>query len=133
MLCLASSAIAEEKNWSGAGQSNSWFDDGNWVTDSYPTLSDDVFLNLENAFADVGNSFGAKTLTIGGNVPSTITVENFISGTVVPESVNNIAVLNGYGGHLNLKGSAGKITLKGTYKDSEQLSVDEPSLVFYVS
>ncbi len=126
-------ALAAEKSWNAAGDQVDWFDDANWNPAVAPTASDDTMVNLTDASVMVGQNFGVKSLTIGGKRESTVSVKNFITGDVEPGSPSDLAVFNRKDGHLVLKGSAGKITLRGAYKDSEEIIPDEPSFMLYVS
>ena len=131
MLGLAASALAEDKNWTAGGDQSSWFDDANWMPAAAPTASDDVMINLTDASVTVPQAFDAKSIVLGGKKPSSMNVSNFAAGSVAPENATDLAVHNRRGGNLVLTGSAGKITLKGAYKDSEEVIPDEPSLMFY--
>ena len=131
-LCLLSVAGAEEKSWTGAGDGVDWFDDENWNAESYPTAADDVLINKTDASASISETFLARSITLGGTVPSALRSEEFISGTVAPAAVSDIAVLNRRDGTMALKGSEGTVVLKGTYKDSEENLASQPSLVLYV-
>ena len=71
-------------------------------------------------------------MTLGGNKNSIVSVNSFINGTVRPDSPTDVAIHNCRNGSLILKGSIGKITLKGSYKDSEVLIPEEPSFMLYV-
>ena len=132
ILNTATWAWAEDKSWNAAGDQSSWFDDANWLPASSPTASDDVMINMLDASASIPQAFHAGSITLGGKRQSVLTVNNFVTGTVEPASSSDIAVYNRRDGHWTLKGSAGKITLKGTYKDSEEVIPDEPSFMFYV-
>ena len=123
---------AEDKNWTGSGDASDWFDAANWLPAVAPTASDDATINLLNASVSLPQSFQAKSVTLGGKKESTLTVSNFAVGTVSPGNSSDLAVHNRRDGHLILKGSAGRVTLKGSYKDSEEVIADEPSFMFYV-
>ncbi len=132
-IFLLPCAYAAEKSWNASGDQVDWFDDANWNPAVAPTASDDTMVNLTDASVMVGQNFGVKSLTIGGKRESTVSVKNMITGTVEPASPTDLAVFNRKDGHLVLKGSAGKITLRGAYKDSEEIIPDEPSFMLYVS
>ncbi len=127
------SAHAAEKSWNAAGDQVDWFDDANWNPGVAPTASDDTMVSLTDGSVTIGQNFGVKSLTIGGKRESTVSVNNFITGVVEPASPTELAVFNRKDGHLVIKGSAGKITLRGAYKDSEEIIPDEPSFMLYVS
>ena len=124
--------MAEDKSWNAGGDQSDWFDDANWLPAGKPTASDDVKIDMLSASSTLSQAFDIKSLTLGGKKASTLTVSNFVPGNVKPASVSNIAVLNRKNGHLILKGSAGKITLNGMYKDSEEVISEEPSFMLYV-
>jgi hypothetical protein len=124
-------AFAADKNWNASGDAADWTDDQNWSSWGVPTAADDVSLNYQDASVNVTQTFNAKTLTLGSNRNSTMTVEDFITGTVAPAASSDVAVLNAQQGKLILKGPAGKVTLKGQYKESDQTLADQPSLIFY--
>ena len=124
---------AEDKSWTAGGDQSGWFDDANWLPAAAPTASDDVMINRLDASVTLPQAFDAKSLTLGGKRPSLLTVSNFSTGTIEPANATDLAVYNRKDGHLILKGSVGKITLKGAYKDSEEVIPDEPSFIFYVS
>jgi hypothetical protein len=77
-------------------------------------------------------AFEARSVTLGGKKQSSLTVSNFAGGTVAPDNPTDLAIHNRRDGTLILKGSAGTLTLKGAYKDSEEVIPDEPSFMFYV-
>ncbi len=133
-LVTASAVVfAAEKSWNAAGDQVDWFDDANWNPAVAPTASDDTMVNLTDGSTSIGQNFGVRSLTIGGKRESTVTVKNFITGAFEPGSPSDLAIFNRKDGHLVLKGSAGKITLRGAYKDSEEIIPDEPSFMLYVS
>ena len=123
---------AEDKSWNAGGDQSDWFDDANWLPAGKPTASDDVKIDMLSASSTLSQAFDIKSLTLGGKKASTLTVSNFVPGNVKPSSVSDLAVLNRKNGHLILKGSAGKITLNGAYKDSEEVIPEEPSFMLYV-
>jgi hypothetical protein len=125
-------AQAADKSWNAGGDQTGWFDGANWLPALAPTESDDVMINLLDASVTVPQTFDAKSITIGGKNESTLTVSNFVSGTVEPTDSSDLAFHNRRNGHLILKGSTGKVTLRGTYKDSETVIPGEPSFVLYV-
>ena len=131
-LCVSSLSWADDKAWTAVGDASNWFDDANWLPAGAPTASDDTTINMLNASVDLPQAFEVKSITLGGKKPSSLTVSNFAVGTVAPENSTDLAVYNRRDGRMVLKGSAGKITLKGAYKDSEVVIPDEPSFMFYV-
>lgn len=124
---------AAEKSWNASGDQVDWFDDANWNPATTPEASDDTMVNLRDASVTVGQNFEVSSLTIGGKHESTVSTNNFVNGTIKPASTSDLAVFNRKDGHLVLKGSAGKITLQGAYKDSEEIIPDEPSFMLIVS
>lgn len=129
---LQSLSYAEDKNWNAAGDQSNWLDDANWMPAGAPTAADDVRVDLQDASVTIPEAFNAKSITLGGKKQSSLSVSNFVTGKVEPASSSDIAVTNRRDGTLILKGSAGQVTLKGGYKDSEQVIADEPSFMFYV-
>ena len=123
---------AEDKSWTGDGDASSWFDAANWLPGVVPTESDDTKIDLLGASVSLPQAFQAKSVTLGGKRESSLTVSNFAVGTIEPDNPTDLAVHNRRDGYLILKGSAGKITLKGGYKDSETVIPDEPSFMFNV-
>lgn len=130
-ILLVSPAIAAEKNWSASGDGSSWSDDDNWYPEEAPALSDDVVIDTEDASVVCGETFNAKSITVGGRETSTLTSENFIYGNVVPDTTSDIAISSREKGTITLKG-AGILTLKGQYKDSEESLTPEPSFIFSI-
>ena len=131
-LSACVSGQAEDKAWVAAGDASNWFDDANWLPAAAPTASDDTMITLTGASVTLPQAFEVKSVTLGGKKPAKLTVSNFATGTVTPENPTDVAVYNRRDGHWVLKGSTGKITLKGGYKDSEEVIPDEPSFMFYV-
>ncbi len=129
---LSSKSFAEDKNWSGEGDQTDFFNDANWLPAGKPTAEDDAKIDMRDTQVEVGQAFDAKSLTIGGKKNSTVNVSNFVTGTLEPSDPANDALVLLRDGKLILKGSAGKITLKGGYKDSEEVIPDEPSFMLYV-
>ncbi len=128
-----SQAIAADKAWNAAGDATSWSDATNWSPSSVPTSTDDVTVNFKNAAATISvtGGFNAKSLTIGGTETSSVTVQDFISGTVSPAAASSMAVDNRVKGTFRLKGG-GTVTVKGQYKSSKGTQPSQPSLVFYI-
>ncbi len=129
---LAAPAWAEDKSWNGEGDQTDWFGAGNWLPSGKPTQADEAKIDLKDAEIGVGQAFEAKSLTIGGKKNSTVDVSNFVSGTITPSDSSNEALMLRRDGKLVLKGSSGKLTLKGGLKDSEEVIPDEPSFMLYV-
>ena len=129
---LSSPAFAESKNWNAEGDGSGWFDDANWLPAGKPTASDDAKVDLKDAKVDIEQTYEAKSLTIGGKKSSDVSVSNFVYGTLKPSDVSNNAMLVRRDGKISIKGSAGKVTLKGAYKDSEEIIPEEPSFMLYV-
>ena len=125
-------ANAEQKNWNALGDKSSWSDDANWYTAGTPAASDDALVDILNASVDISKTFHAKSITLGGKKASTMTVEGFTTGDVKPGTSSDDAFYNRKNGLLVLKGSSGKMTLKGTYEDSREEVPEEPSFMFYV-
>ena len=128
--CTAS--MAGEKTWNADSTQTEWFDDASWMSTGAPGASDDAVLDKRLATVVISQDFNLKSLTLGGKKASTLTVNNFVVGQIKPVNDTDIAVLNRRDGLLVLKGSAEKVTLKGAYKDSEEVIPEEPSLMLYV-
>ena len=75
-------------------------------------------------------TFNAKSITLGGRGTSTLTVEDFIYGTIAPSATSDTAFWNRSGGKIVLN-KVGKVTIRGTYKDSEDTPTPEPSFLFW--
>lgn len=131
LFAVCGLAIAAEKNWDAGGDASSWSDGDNWHAAGIPTSADDVVIDREDAAVICARTFKAKSITIGGQETSTLTSENFIYGTVAPDTTSEVAILNRAGGTITLKG-AGVLILKGKYKDSEGALAAEPSFIFWV-
>lgn len=127
-----SQAICAERSWTGSGDGSDWHDEENWSPQSVPTPEDDVRINSNSAAVRTAQTFQAKSITLGGTVPSSFTVEQIISGAVEPAANTDLAFYNRRHGLTVLRGSAGTVELKGTYKDSEAELANQPSLVFFV-
>jgi hypothetical protein len=129
---LSSASSAADKNWTSQGDGTDWFDPANWLSLGTPSEGDNAKVDLRDASVDVGQSFDAASLTVGGKKNSTVNVSNFVTGEVIPDTPADNAMLIRRDGKLTLKGSAGKVTMKGRYKDSEEIIPEEPGLMLYV-
>ena len=125
-------AFAEDKSWNAEGDGVDWFDPANWLSIGKPQSTDNAKVDLKDASVDVGQAFEAKSLTIGGKKTSTVNVSNFVSGTLEPDGVEDEALIVRKDGKIIIKGSTGTITMKGTYKDSEEVIPEEPGFMVYV-
>jgi len=123
--------LAGEKTWNAAGDGEVWSDDDNWLPAVAPTSSDDVVISSINSTATCSETFEAKSITVGGRGQSTLVSEDFIFGSVTPETTSNIGILNRQDGKLVLKG-AGTLTVRGQYKDTEESLTSQPSFLFWV-
>ena len=129
----ASTAIAADKTWKASADETDWHTNENWYPALVPTALDDTTINSKDATAVVvSETFNVKSLTLSGNEPSTLSIENFVTGNIIPASSSGVALHNRKGGHLFMKGSAGVVTAKGSYKSSEEGLAPQPSLVFSV-
>jgi len=124
-------SYADSRSWDGGGDDTVWADSANWHPSGIPVSSDDVTIDTEGTSVLCERTFKAKTITIGGREGSTLTSDDFIFGTIEPDAVTEVAILNRRGGHIILKG-AGTITLKGQYRDSEAVIGAEPGFIFWV-
>lgn len=131
MLLCAASGHAEEKRWSGGGDGTTWSDDDNWFPDAEPSPADDVVIDSSDAAVTTGQTFEAKSITIGEHEESTLTVPNFIYGDIAPAAASSNALMNSLHGKITLQG-AGIVTVEGKYLDSETALADEPSFIFWV-
>lgn len=131
-ITLAAPAFAAEKKWNAKGDAQTWTDTANWTPTGEPVPADDVKVDMKDASVEVPENFESKSLTIGGKKESTVSLTNFVDGTIEPNDPTDNAVMNRRDGHLVLKGSGGKVTLKGSYKDTEEVLAEEPSFMLYV-
>lgn len=122
---------AEDKTWKGSTDATDFFGDENWYPSPHPVAPDNATINAKEANVKLSETFNIKSITLGGNEESTLTTDEFISGTIAPNAVSDIAILNRRDGHLVLKGP-GTVKAKGAYKDSEENLTAQPSLVFSV-
>ncbi|UCD14881.1 MAG: hypothetical protein JSV34_03925 [Candidatus Omnitrophota bacterium] len=131
-VSMLAGAGAADKNWTGGGDDQSWSDEDNWVPKVVPADSDDVAIDLEDASVECSATFEAQSITVGGSQTATLTVNNFVYGTVSPESSSDVALLNSKDGKVVLKGAAGTVTLSGRYKNSEEAVASEVNFMFWV-
>ncbi|HLD69963.1 MAG TPA: hypothetical protein VJA17_04280 [Candidatus Omnitrophota bacterium] len=124
-------AEQSQKSWSGAGDGVSWSDDQNWSSGTVPVATDDVLVNTKDVAVMCTETFQAKSVTLGGSEPSSLTSSNFVFGAISSGSGSAPAVLNRSGGLLKLNG-AGTMTLKGQYRSSEEIPAPEPSFLFWI-
>jgi hypothetical protein len=134
-LCIifstGSYTYAADKVWGGGGDETSWSDDDNWSPAAEPTSADDALIDAEDASVVCAQTFAAKTVTLGGRENTSLTTNNFVFGTIAPDTSSDVAILNRGGGTLTLTG-AGVITVHGKYQDSEESLVNEPSFMFWI-
>ena len=128
-LVLILSVQADDKTWKGSTDATDFFGDENWYPSPHPAAPDNATINAKEADVKLSETFNVKSITLGGNEESHLTTDEFISGTIAPNAVSDIAILNRRDGHLVLKGP-GTVKAKGTYKDSEEDLAAQPSLVF---
>lgn len=124
-------AWAADKNWNGGGDASTWTDAGNWLEAAAPSASDDAVVDQSSVTATIAQDFNVKSVTLGNKRTSVLNVNNFVSGNVEPEDTDDDALSIGKKGKIVMKGTAGKLTLKGAYKDSEAILPDEPTFMFY--
>jgi hypothetical protein len=132
MAALAAPACAAEKNWNAQGDAAAWTDSENWLSEGAPSDEDDAKIDMRDSAVTIGQGFESKSLTIGGKHNSTVSVSNFSIGTLEPENPTDEALFLRRQGKLILKGSAGKLTVRGAFKDSEEIIPEEPSFLLYV-
>jgi hypothetical protein len=126
-------SYAEQKDWNAQGDGSTWTEDANWYPSGAPDESDDAKVDLRDAEVGISQNFSLKSLVVGGKRSSQVSVTNFSVGNIEPESSEDNALLNRKDGKVILRGSSGKLTLKGAYKDSEEVIPEEPSFLLYVS
>jgi hypothetical protein len=132
-IYFQSTCFAEDKSWNAQGDQQDWFDAANWLPSGSPDEADDAKVDMRDASVDVGQTFEARSLTVGGKKASTVSISNFVAGDLTPAAEEDEAVIVRRDGKLILKGSAGKITVKGSYKDSEEIIPEEPGFMLYAS
>jgi len=123
---------AEEKTWNAGGDGVFWADDKNWFMQGEPTAQDDVMIDSKDVAVIAGETYHARSLSLGGKEGSQFTTNNFVYGTIAPQSGDDVAVENRSGGLMILKGSAGRVVLKGQYLDNEEKLTAEPRFMFRV-
>ena len=128
---MAGPVLADQKNWMAGGDKSDWFDDANWYPAATPTAADDAIVDILDASVDVPRTFHAQSITLGGKKASTIGIDNFTEGDVIPAAVSDDAIYNRKNGLFVMKGSAGKVKLSGTYRTSRATVAEEPSFMFY--
>jgi len=131
-LLFPTQAWADYKQWSGKDDAVSWSKAGNWFSRGVPTLLDNVIVNKQDADVTISNmtgGFKAKDLTVGGRTDSTVTIGNFVYGSIEPASGTDSAIHIRKGGTVVLQG-AGVITVKGKLENSEEPIPDEPAFMF---
>ncbi len=122
-------AYGAEKNWIAAGDASTWADPNNWNPEGTPSSVDDVTIDLEGSSATAGETFEAKSVTVGGGNPSIFSTGNFIYGEITPASPSDEALYIKKDGTVVLNG-AGTITLKGMFKNTEETVTGEESFMF---
>lgn len=121
---------AADKEWISAGDGTSWVDGKNWRPEGIPGLSDNVTIDYKDASVTCNRTFEAKSITVGGTTSSTLTKNDFISGTISPSSTSDDALHIRKNGLVTLK-EKGTITLKGKFKStSEEGYPGEESFMF---
>lgn len=131
MFGFPGQGLAEDRNWNAQGDQQDWFDAANWLPAGVPDDQDNAKVDMRDASVDLGQAFAGRSLTVGGKKSSTVSVSNFVTGELEPVSEEDDAIQVRKDGHLVLKGSAGKVTVKGAYKDSEEVIPEEPGLMLY--
>lgn len=125
------SAYPEQKSWTGSGDTLQWHEAENWTPASAPGSTSEAEIDSEGIDVTITQTFEAESITLAGVYSSSLTAQDFVYGTVAPESSLDSAILVRKGGRLILKGP-GVITLRGSYTDSEQSLSPQPSLLFWV-
>ena len=129
VLWCSGALYSEEKQWSGAGDGASWADSSNWYPASAPTISDEVNIDTQGAKVIAAQTFFARTLKVGGRNGSDFTAQDFVYGAIAPLKETDEALYIRKQGLVTLKGP-GDITLKGSFKSSEESLPDEPGFMF---
>ncbi len=130
-LVFSVTAFAEEKLWTGDGDTVSWEDDSNWDPSGKPGAQDDVIIDVKNAQVVSSETFQAQSLIVGGRKNPLYKTQDFISGEIDPEDVTKDAVHIRKGGQVVSTGE-GVITLKGTFRNTEKPLDTEPAFMFSV-
>lgn len=131
-LLLLTPVYAADKSWNNAGDGTSWTDGKNWNPEGIPSIADNVTIDYKNAPVTCSKTFEAKSITVGGTTSSTLTKNDFISGTISPSSTSDNALHIRKNGLVTLKG-IGTVTLKGKFKStSEEGTPGEESFMFTV-
>lgn len=125
---ISSYSYAAVKVFSAGGDATSWDDADNWFETGVPAKTDEVYVDLSGATAIATKDFTAQSITVGGKATSQFTANNFVFGLVTPSSVTDPALLLRKGGTIELKG-AGTITVKGSFKNTEESLTPEPSVM----
>lgn len=125
-LLSSSYAYGSTKIFSGSGDGTLWHDDNNWSEPGVPGIKDDVKIDLADATVKTNKDFSAKSISVSGKTTSTWQTENFVYGTITPDSNKDNAILIRKNGTVILQG-AGVITVKGSFKNSEEQLPTEPS------
>ena len=131
VLLVAPFVRAEEQGWSGSGDGTSWADGDNWFAKGVPEITSDVTIEDEDAAVVCNETFTAKSITVGGRETSSLTINNFIRGTIQPDATTEDAIINRPGGTIILTGS-GRIIVKGRYASSKDTPASGPSLLFWL-
>lgn len=124
--------MADEKVWTGHGDSSSWEDDTNWNPEGAPSETDEVIIQKKDSNVKINERFSAKNITVGGKDVSDLNIDSFVSGTISPDTNTNHSVMNRRDGTIHLKGP-GVIKVKGSYLDSEESMAPEPSFMVTIS
>src|SRR3989338_7090325 len=127
VLFFSSNSFAEEKKWRGFGDGVDWNDPTNWEPEGVPTTSDEVIINKKDAPVSIKETFYAQYVEIGRNRTATLSNDEFVTGVIAPTTNTEIATFNRRYGTLKLKGSGGRLRLRGRYVDSETPAADQPS------
>lgn len=128
-VCLPSPAWGATKVFSGGGNGTTWHDANNWFPAVVPTTGDAVTVDATNLAVSVQQNFVAQSITVGGKATSSLTVDAFVYGTVTPSTTSDPAIVLRKGGTVTLKGAGGTMTVKGSFKNSEESLPAEPSVM----
>ena len=120
---------AADKNWIGAGDASTWADAKNWFPNTVPNSADNVTIDLQGSNVTATQTFEAKSLYIGGSSDSAFSTNDYIYGTLIPDSSSNYALYIRKGGFVVLSGQ-GIITLRGTFINTEETLSGQESFMF---
>lgn len=127
-LAEAPPAYAASKTFSGGGDGTLWHDDENWYAEGIPAAADDVTIDKSGVEVSAAEEFAARSVTVGGKASAAWTADPYVYGEIAPVSDSDPALLIRKDGTVVMKGP-GAVTLKGSFKNSEETLPTEPSFL----